>query len=152
MPPSSQRPGRSEGKCDPPEKKPFPLGLVVLADFAELDIGLWTAYRHGNGGFIGWPSLPGLNLLNGEGWVASCGLLQTVLPLEWFPLNKPSAGDYFHMAYNVITPFLMLKVRVNNACIPMSMHVFRNVENNVIWQRQYGFLRGGDGNVDFHWD
>ncbi|XP_070410991.1 ceroid-lipofuscinosis neuronal protein 6a isoform X3 [Nothobranchius furzeri] len=33
-----------------------------------------------------------------------------VLPLEWFPLNKPSAGDYFHMAYNVITPFLMLKL------------------------------------------
>ncbi|XP_061078236.1 ceroid-lipofuscinosis neuronal protein 6 homolog isoform X2 [Conger conger] len=33
-----------------------------------------------------------------------------VLPLEWFPLNKPSAGDYFHMAYNVITPFLLLKL------------------------------------------
>ncbi|MBN3278271.1 CLN6 protein, partial [Polyodon spathula] len=33
-----------------------------------------------------------------------------ILPLEWFPLNKPSAGDYFHMAYNVITPFLLLKV------------------------------------------
>ncbi|MEQ2203921.1 Ceroid-lipofuscinosis neuronal protein 6 [Xenoophorus captivus] len=29
---------------------------------------------------------------------------------SWFPLNKPSAGDYFHMAYNVITPFLMLKL------------------------------------------
>ncbi|XP_036819435.1 ceroid-lipofuscinosis neuronal protein 6 isoform X2 [Oncorhynchus mykiss] len=33
-----------------------------------------------------------------------------ILPLEWFPLNKPSAGDYFHMAYNVITPFLLLKL------------------------------------------
>lgn len=33
-----------------------------------------------------------------------------LLPLEWFPLNKPSAGDYFHMAYNVMTPFIMLKL------------------------------------------
>ncbi|OWK50431.1 Ceroid-lipofuscinosis neuronal protein 6 [Lonchura striata] len=33
-----------------------------------------------------------------------------IFPLEWFPLNKPSAGDYFHMAYNVITPFLLLKL------------------------------------------
>ncbi|XP_071070356.1 ceroid-lipofuscinosis neuronal protein 6 isoform X3 [Dasypus novemcinctus] len=33
-----------------------------------------------------------------------------VFPLEWFPLNKPSVGDYFHMAYNVITPFLLLKL------------------------------------------
>jgi hypothetical protein len=37
-------------------------------------------------------------------------LIQIILPLDWFPLNKPSAGDYFHMAYNVITPFLLLKV------------------------------------------
>jgi len=36
--------------------------------------------------------------------------IQIVMPLEWFPLNKPSVGDYFHMAYNVITPFLLLKV------------------------------------------
>ncbi|KAK1802040.1 hypothetical protein P4O66_004385 [Electrophorus voltai] len=33
-----------------------------------------------------------------------------ILPLDWFPLNKPSAGDYFHMAYNIITPFLLLKL------------------------------------------
>ncbi|XP_076984447.1 ceroid-lipofuscinosis neuronal protein 6 isoform X3 [Tamandua tetradactyla] len=33
-----------------------------------------------------------------------------VFPLEWFPLNKPSVGDYFHMAYNIITPFLLLKL------------------------------------------
>lgn len=39
---------------------------------------------------------------------------QIVLPLEWFPLNKPSAGDYFHMAYNVITPILLLKVHIHN--------------------------------------
>lgn len=40
-------------------------------------------------------------------------MLQIILPLKWFPLNMPSAGDYFHMAYNVITPFLMLKVSLN---------------------------------------
>ncbi|XP_051984833.1 ceroid-lipofuscinosis neuronal protein 6 homolog [Xyrauchen texanus] len=32
-----------------------------------------------------------------------------VLPLEWFPLNKPSAGDYFHRAYNVITEDVIFK-------------------------------------------
>lgn len=57
--------------------------------------------------------LPQLNLLNDEYSVVFCGMLQIILPLEWFPLNKPSAGDYFHMAYNVITPFLMLKVSLN---------------------------------------
>lgn len=40
-------------------------------------------------------------------------MFQIILPLEWFPLNMPSAGDYFHMAYNVITPFLMLKASLN---------------------------------------
>lgn len=44
-------------------------------------------------------------------------LPQIILPLEWFPLNKPSAGDYFHMAYNVITPFLLLKVNLE---VPVS--------------------------------
>lgn len=53
------------------------------------------------------------NLLNDERYVVACGMLQIILPLKWFPLNKPSAGDYFHMAYNVITPFLMLKVSIN---------------------------------------
>ncbi|XP_015250115.1 PREDICTED: ceroid-lipofuscinosis neuronal protein 6 [Cyprinodon variegatus] len=47
-----------------------------------------------------------------QNWILDFGrpIAMIVLPLEWFPLNKPSAGDYFHMAYNVITPFLMLKV------------------------------------------
>lgn len=48
-------------------------------------------------------------------WVRPCKLHsplapQLVFPLEWFPLNKPSVGDYFHMAYNIITPFLLLQV------------------------------------------
>ncbi|XP_069021850.1 ceroid-lipofuscinosis neuronal protein 6a [Embiotoca jacksoni] len=47
-----------------------------------------------------------------QNWILDFGrpIVMLVLPLEWFPLNKPSAGDYFHMAYNVITPFLMLKL------------------------------------------
>lgn len=64
--------------------------------------------------------LPQLNLLNDEHWVVSFGMLQIILPLEWFPLNKPGAGDYFHMAYNVITPFLMLKVSLNTTFMQTS--------------------------------
>nr|XP_029501486.1 ceroid-lipofuscinosis neuronal protein 6 homolog isoform X1 [Oncorhynchus nerka] len=47
-----------------------------------------------------------------QNWILDFGrpIVMIILPLEWFPLNKPSAGDYFHMAYNVITPFLLLKV------------------------------------------
>uniref|UniRef100_H3C071 CLN6 transmembrane ER protein a n=1 Tax=Tetraodon nigroviridis TaxID=99883 RepID=H3C071_TETNG len=47
-----------------------------------------------------------------QNWVLDFGrpIVMIILPLKWFPLNKPSAGDYFHMAYNVITPFLMLKL------------------------------------------
>lgn len=51
-------------------------------------------------------------LLTLQNWILDFGrpIVMIILPLEWFPLNKPSAGDYFHMAYNVITPFLMLKL------------------------------------------
>ncbi|KAJ3593736.1 hypothetical protein NHX12_006070 [Muraenolepis orangiensis] len=47
-----------------------------------------------------------------ENWILDFGrpIVMIVLPLEWFPLNKPSAGDYFHMAYNVITPIILLKL------------------------------------------
>ncbi|KAG7468275.1 hypothetical protein MATL_G00141290 [Megalops atlanticus] len=47
-----------------------------------------------------------------QNWVLDFGrpIVMIALPLEWFPLNNPSAGDYFHMAYNVITPFLLLKL------------------------------------------
>ncbi|CAL8243907.1 unnamed protein product [Lota lota] len=47
-----------------------------------------------------------------ENWILDFGrpIIMIVLPLEWFPLNKPSAGDYFHMAYNVITPIILLKL------------------------------------------
>lgn len=47
-----------------------------------------------------------------QNWILDFGrpIVMIILPLEWFPLNMPSAGDYFHMAYNVITPFLMLKL------------------------------------------
>ncbi|XP_072888720.1 ceroid-lipofuscinosis neuronal protein 6 homolog isoform X2 [Hemitrygon akajei] len=47
-----------------------------------------------------------------QNWILDFGrpIAMIILPLEWFPLNKPSVGDYFHMAYNVITPFLLLKL------------------------------------------
>ncbi|XDV18238.1 hypothetical protein PO909_023976 [Leuciscus waleckii] len=47
-----------------------------------------------------------------QNWILDFGrpIAMIVMPLEWFPLNKPSVGDYFHMAYNVITPFLLLKL------------------------------------------
>ncbi|KAJ8417180.1 hypothetical protein AAFF_G00284070 [Aldrovandia affinis] len=47
-----------------------------------------------------------------QNWVLDFGrpIVMIILPLEWFPLNKPSAGDYFHMAHNIITPFLLLKL------------------------------------------
>ncbi|XP_044774227.1 ceroid-lipofuscinosis neuronal protein 6 [Neomonachus schauinslandi] len=53
-----------------------------------------------------------------QNWVLDFGrpIAMLVLPLEWFPLNKPSVGDYFHMAYNVITPFLLLKVQSRAPC------------------------------------
>ncbi|XP_029430930.1 ceroid-lipofuscinosis neuronal protein 6-like [Rhinatrema bivittatum] len=47
-----------------------------------------------------------------QNWLLDFGrpIAMIILPLEWFPLNKPSAGDYLHMAYNIITPFLLLKL------------------------------------------
>lgn len=47
-----------------------------------------------------------------QNWILDFGrpIAMIIIPLEWFPLNKPSVGDYFHMAYNVITPFLLLKL------------------------------------------
>ncbi|XP_050972042.1 ceroid-lipofuscinosis neuronal protein 6a isoform X1 [Labeo rohita] len=47
-----------------------------------------------------------------QNWILDFGrpIAMIIMPLEWFPLNKPSVGDYFHMAYNVITPFLLLKL------------------------------------------
>lgn len=59
-----------------------------------------------------------------QNWVLdfSRPIAMIILPLEWFPLNKPSAGDYFHMAYNVITPFLLLKlIERSPKTLPRSM-------------------------------
>ncbi|XP_035666895.1 ceroid-lipofuscinosis neuronal protein 6 homolog isoform X2 [Branchiostoma floridae] len=47
-----------------------------------------------------------------ENWILDFGrpIAMLWVPLEWSPLNMPSVGDYFHMAYNVITPFCLLKL------------------------------------------
>lgn len=47
-----------------------------------------------------------------QNWVLDFGrpIAMLVFPIQWFPLNKPSVGDYFHMTYNIITPFLLLKL------------------------------------------
>ncbi|KAM4619197.1 ceroid-lipofuscinosis neuronal protein 6 homolog [Polymixia lowei] len=37
-------------------------------------------------------------------------VVMLLLPVEWFPLNRPSVGDFLHMVYNIITPFLLLKL------------------------------------------
>ncbi|KAJ8304109.1 hypothetical protein KUTeg_017692 [Tegillarca granosa] len=50
-------------------------------------------------------------LLALENWIFDFGRpIAALFSTEWFPMNKPSVGDYFHMAYNVITPFCILKV------------------------------------------
>lgn len=50
-------------------------------------------------------------LLALENWIFDFGRpIAALFSTEWFPMNKPSVGDYFHMAYNVITPFCILKL------------------------------------------
>lgn len=47
-----------------------------------------------------------------QNWVLDFGRSITMIlfPPAWLPLNKLIVGDYFHIAYNVITPFLLLKL------------------------------------------
>ncbi|XP_013413508.1 ceroid-lipofuscinosis neuronal protein 6 [Lingula anatina] len=47
-----------------------------------------------------------------ENWILDFGrpIAMTWVPLELSPLNQPSIGDIFHMAYNVITPYCLLKL------------------------------------------
>ena len=47
-----------------------------------------------------------------ENWIFDFGrpFAALFVPTSWSPMNKPSIGDYFHMAYNIITPFCILKL------------------------------------------
>ncbi|XP_005094845.1 ceroid-lipofuscinosis neuronal protein 6 [Aplysia californica] len=47
-----------------------------------------------------------------DNWIFDFGrpIAAMFVPLEWTPLDKPSIGDYFHMAYNILTPFCLLKL------------------------------------------
>ncbi|CAG2199273.1 CLN6 [Mytilus edulis] len=51
-------------------------------------------------------------LLAVENWLFDFGrpIFALFVPQKWFPMNYPSVGDYCHMAYNVITPFCLLKL------------------------------------------
>ncbi len=66
-----------------------------------------------------------------ENWVLDFGrpIAMLLLNSEWFPLNKPSVGDYFHMAYNVITPICLFKVNLNRLfyCFNLSVTIRVNV-------------------------
>ncbi|XP_056138325.1 ceroid-lipofuscinosis neuronal protein 6 homolog [Lampris incognitus] len=45
-------------------------------------------------------------------WVLDVGrpIAKLLLPAQWFPVNRPCAEDYLHMVYNIITPYLLLKL------------------------------------------
>ena len=66
---------------------------------------------------------------------------QLVFPLEWFPLNKPSVGDYFHMAYNIITPFLLLKVQPSVPCPPFPPSFLPPLAGS--WYHALGVMEAG---------
>ncbi|XP_039933685.1 ceroid-lipofuscinosis neuronal protein 6 homolog isoform X3 [Hirundo rustica] len=94
-------------------RRPFP----AAAPGSPPPAGPLYPGRHGAGAAQGAPGAAPFHLdlwfyFTLQNWVLDFGrpIAMIILPLEWFPLNKPSAGDYFHMAYNVITPFLLLKL------------------------------------------
>ncbi|XP_051975570.1 ceroid-lipofuscinosis neuronal protein 6 homolog [Xyrauchen texanus] len=47
-----------------------------------------------------------------QNWLLDVGrpVVMIFCPMEWLPLNKPTAGDYLHMLYIITTPFLLLKL------------------------------------------
>ncbi|RUS90038.1 hypothetical protein EGW08_002225 [Elysia chlorotica] len=51
-------------------------------------------------------------LLALDNWIFDFGrpIAAIWVPLEWTPLDMPSVGDYFHMAYNILTPFCLIKL------------------------------------------
>nr|XP_015198574.1 PREDICTED: ceroid-lipofuscinosis neuronal protein 6 [Lepisosteus oculatus] len=89
-----------------------------------------------------------------QNWVLDFGrpIVMIVLPLEWFPLNKPSAGDYFHMAYNIITPFLLLKCRAalrylvtEGQIFILYIFTFFAMMATVMHQKRKGFVLDSNG-------
>nr|XP_022333483.1 ceroid-lipofuscinosis neuronal protein 6 homolog isoform X1 [Crassostrea virginica] len=51
-------------------------------------------------------------LMTVQNWVFDFGrpIAALMFPAEWFPMHLPSVGDYFHMLYNLVTPFCILKL------------------------------------------
>ncbi|XP_062606921.1 ceroid-lipofuscinosis neuronal protein 6-like isoform X2 [Saccostrea cucullata] len=51
-------------------------------------------------------------LMTLQNWIFDFGrpIAALMIPEELFPMHLPSVGDYFHMMYNLITPFCILKL------------------------------------------
>lgn len=51
-------------------------------------------------------------LMTLQNWIFDFGrpIAALMVPTELFPMHLPSVGDYFHMMYNLITPFCILKL------------------------------------------
>uniref|UniRef100_A0A667XRL2 CLN6 transmembrane ER protein n=2 Tax=Myripristis murdjan TaxID=586833 RepID=A0A667XRL2_9TELE len=47
-----------------------------------------------------------------QSWILDVGrpVVMLVLPADWFPLNRPGAAEYLHLAYNITTPLILLKL------------------------------------------
>uniref|UniRef100_A0A667Y803 CLN6 transmembrane ER protein n=1 Tax=Myripristis murdjan TaxID=586833 RepID=A0A667Y803_9TELE len=47
-----------------------------------------------------------------QSWILDVGrpVVMLVLPADWFPLNRPGAAEYLHLAYNITTPLILLKI------------------------------------------
>ncbi|XP_025077406.1 ceroid-lipofuscinosis neuronal protein 6 homolog [Pomacea canaliculata] len=70
-----------------------------------------------------------------ENWIFDFGrpIAALFVPVGWSPLDRPSIGDYFHMAYNIITPFCLLKLQERSK---------RNLSSTVTYLSVITFVMG----------
>ncbi|GFS10340.1 ceroid-lipofuscinosis neuronal protein 6-like [Elysia marginata] len=78
------------------------------------DTGLFRTTEAGNL-TTGYPSPFHFDLwllLALDNWIFDFGrpIAAIWVPLTWTPLDMPSVGDYFHMAYNILTPFCLINL------------------------------------------
>ncbi|CAF0831123.1 unnamed protein product [Didymodactylos carnosus] len=60
-----------------------------------------------------------------ENWILDFGrpIAMLIFPLKWFPLNYPSVGDYFHMFYNILTPYYLERL-INKSPMKFNRSLF----------------------------